>query len=266
MGEDKKPFSLLSYTSISDVVSGVGADNIPILYIAGKVSGRTKEEREKNRHVGAQLALTLRKIGVGFYSPHLHTEKFLDESDMTEESYTENQKFWYPMGVNIMLACDGVVMLPGWHDSVGASLEYEVANAVGMPVLDLSNSLTVYAGGEINLVNDDLYGITTFAKGLNNYPSQFLAMRLLAAKNYFLHVSKNKDYSPYNIKSTGIIGLATRIWDKVARFMNLCGCDIGTGKWGEPKSAKNESVDDTLDDLANYAMIARVYRMGMWGV
>jgi hypothetical protein len=47
--------------------------------------------------------------------------------------------------------------------------------------------------------------------------------------------------------------------------MNLSGFDIRTGEYTEPKEAKNESVDDTLLDLANYAIIALLVRKGKWG-
>lgn len=64
---------------------------------------------------------------------------------------------------------------------------------------------------------------------------------------------------------TGFVGLLTRIWDKTARLMSLGGFDIGTGKYTMEKEAKNESIEDTLIDLANYAIIALIYRRGKWG-
>lgn len=42
-------------------------------------------------------------------------------------------------GLRAMLHCDGVALLPGWHESRGARLEYDVAHALkmrGMPVDD----------------------------------------------------------------------------------------------------------------------------------
>jgi hypothetical protein len=80
-----------------------------------------------------------------------------------------------------------------------------------------------------------------------------------------MHKKKTADYSAWNIKGAGEQGVAVRLWDKTARLMNLMGWDIGTGKWSQPKEPKNESVDDTLMDLASYAIIMIVLRRGKWG-
>jgi hypothetical protein len=80
-----------------------------------------------------------------------------------------------------------------------------------------------------------------------------------------LHIKKTSDYSSWNIKGAGEQGVVVRLWDKTARLMNLMGWDIGTGKWTTPKQPKNESVDDTLYDLASYAIIMLVLRRGKWG-
>ena len=80
-----------------------------------------------------------------------------------------------------------------------------------------------------------------------------------------MHKRKTADYSSWNIKGAGEQGVAVRLWDKTARLMNLMGWDIGTGKWSQPKEPKNESVDDTLMDLASYAIIMIILRRGKWG-
>jgi len=80
-----------------------------------------------------------------------------------------------------------------------------------------------------------------------------------------LHLKKTSDYSSWNIRGAGEQGVAVRLWDKTARLMNLMGWDIGTGKWLQPKEPKNESVDDTLMDLASYAIIMIILRRGKWG-
>lgn len=86
-------------------------------------------------------------------------------------------------------------------------------------------------------------------------------------KMYQVHLDKNADYSPANILGTGEIGLMTRIWDKVARLMNLNGfhIDVELQEFLKPNAPKNESIDDSLMDLSIYSIIWMLYRKGVWG-
>lgn len=98
------------------------------------------------------------------------------------------------------------------------------------------------------------------------YPQQVAAFREIIEKMYSTHLDKNSDYSPMNILATGVVGLATRIWDKTARICNLLGFNLQTGEYSEErKSKKDESIEDNLLDLAVYAIIALIFRMGKWG-
>jgi hypothetical protein len=47
--------------------------------------------------------------------------------------------------------------------------------------------------------------------------------------------------------------------------MNLYGFDIATGTFTGKKSPKNESIEDNLLDLANYAIISLLLLRGKWG-
>jgi len=96
-------------------------------------------------------------------------------------------------------------------------------------------------------------------------PEQCYEFLKIIARMYDLHLSKNQDYSPQNIKAVGEIGLATRIWDKTARLLNLIGFNIENGTYSRPKEPNNESVDDTLLDLSTYAIIWLIYKQGKWG-
>lgn len=99
------------------------------------------------------------------------------------------------------------------------------------------------------------------------YPEQTKRFREILEEMYQTHLTKNADYSPYNILVTGMKGCVTRLWDKSARFFNLMGLDIGTYTWNEEKlnSVRDESVNDTLLDWANYCIITRIFREGKWG-
>lgn len=97
------------------------------------------------------------------------------------------------------------------------------------------------------------------------YSEQSQEFKKILDDMFELHLKKTSDYSAWNIKGAGEQGVAVRLWDKVARLMNLQGWDIGTGKWTQPKEPKNESIDDTLLDLASYAIIMLILRRGKWG-
>jgi hypothetical protein len=97
------------------------------------------------------------------------------------------------------------------------------------------------------------------------YPEQTAAFEDIIQNMLDTYKMKMEDYSPWNMRGTGELGAITRLWDKTARLMNLMGFDIGTGKFSALKDPKNESIDDTLLDLANYAIITMILRKGKWG-
>ena len=70
--------------------------------------------------------------------------------------------------------------------------------------------------------------------------------------------NKHKDYGPMNIAGApggAMNGLRIRMYDKLARLNNL----IDTGD-----TPKYESLEDTLLDLANYAIIGLLVQRGQW--
>ena len=71
--------------------------------------------------------------------------------------------------------------------------------------------------------------------------------------------SKQLDYGPGNINNApggAINGILVRMNDKMERLKNLT-----YHSEGEPQ---NESIDDSLIDIANYAVIAMMVRNGTW--
>ena len=83
-----------------------------------------------------------------------------------------------------------------------------------------------------------------------------------------LFCKKQDDYGPSNIglgKSTlenkedikhSTTGLIIRMSDKIHRLLHLD---------KENKNPNNESIDDTLTDIANYCVMAQMVRRGNWG-
>jgi hypothetical protein len=71
-------------------------------------------------------------------------------------------------------------------------------------------------------------------------------------------VRKHEDYGPMNISGAPggpMNGLRVRMYDKLARLNNL----VDTGD-----TPNYESIEDTLLDLANYAIIGLLVQRGQW--
>ena len=73
-----------------------------------------------------------------------------------------------------------------------------------------------------------------------------------------LMLKKHEDYGPMNISGApggAMNGLRVRMYDKLARLNNL----VDTGD-----TPNYESIEDTLIDLANYAIIGLLVQRGQW--
>lgn len=66
---------------------------------------------------------------------------------------------------------------------------------------------------------------------------------------------KHSDYGKNNISISGQIGIVVRMMDKLARIQNLL--NKGT-------APENEAMDDSWQDLANYAVIGKLIGNGKW--
>lgn len=88
-------------------------------------------------------------------------------------------------------------------------------------------------------------------------PSFQGATFLKAQEEAELMINKQKDYGKNNILEFGEFGVVVRMNDKFSRLKNLM--DMKTGQF---KATKNETVEDTLMDIANYARILRMLRDG----
>ena len=71
-------------------------------------------------------------------------------------------------------------------------------------------------------------------------------------------MKKQEDYGPLNIALApggAMNGLRVRMYDKLARLNNLADKDA---------TPNFESIEDTLIDLANYAIIGLLVQRGQW--
>ena len=100
------------------------------------------------------------------------------------------------------------------------------------------------------------------------YPETLKEFKTIQKEMLYLFCEKQLDYGPTNIgmgKSKvktdedvrlSLIGLGTRLNDKKSRLLNLT---------MNNKEPKNESIDDTLIDIANYAVMGLIVRSKLWG-
>jgi hypothetical protein len=86
----------------------------------------------------------------------------------------------------------------------------------------------------------------------NRNDAQLIAEELLT-----ILYKKHDDYGPMNIAGApggAMNGLRVRMYDKLARLTNL----------GDNDTPNYESIEDTLIDLANYAIIGLLVQRGQW--
>ena len=102
----------------------------------------------------------------------------------------------------------------------------------------------------------------------NRYPDTCKEFEDIQSEMFELFLRKQADYGPTNVGMgaevvdtdskvrRSLTGLSVRMNDKVQRLLNL------TFNNREPA---NESVEDTLIDIANYAVMALIVQRKQWG-
>ena len=213
-----------------------------ILYVAGPFRAETWEGIQENIENAKKVAKELWERHHAPICPHANTDWPPESCGATQDDYLQGD-------ILILARCDGIVMVPGYQDSEGAMKELQFAQNRDMPVWyypDLPEPHPVEV----------------------NSPFQCMAFIDTVMKMYRLHLDKNMDYSPANILGTGELGAVTRLWDKISRLMSLYGyrIKIESSHYEVPREPKNESIDDSWVDAANYAVIGQILRKGAWGI
>lgn len=99
-----------------------------------------------------------------------------------------------------------------------------------------------------------------------NYPQQCNEYAKIQQQLYQLHLDKNREYSPNNVKALGVLGLALRIHEKSIRLLNLLGWDPFEGKPTKQISdPKFGSIEAELEDIANIPVLALIMSRKKWG-
>ena len=105
-------------------------------------------------------------------------------------------------------------------------------------------------------------------KVIDSYPNTCKEFEDIQSEMFDLFLRKQADYGPTNIgmgsevvdtddkAKRSLIGLSVRLNDKVQRLLNLT---------LNNKEPNNESLEDTLIDIANYAVMALIVQRQVWG-
>jgi len=209
-----------------------------LIYVSGRYTG----EVDVNIANAQAVAVKLWEMGHAVICPHTNTAHFEQFCQAAYEQYIAGD-------LNMIARCDALVMVTGWEQSKGAAIEKSYAESLHIPVY-FSPELPPLHPTEVRC------------------PEQAKTFLEIVGKLYRTHLDKNADYSPANILATGEVGLVTRLWDKIARLMNLTGFRFeitAPGIISEVKRPKYESIEDTYYDAAVYSIIGLLLRQGVWG-
>lgn len=212
-----------------------------IIYIAGPYTGRTYEAIHAHIYQAREVAKKVWQAGHIALCPHMNTAHFEQDCSLPESVYLEGD-------LQLLARCDALVLTPDWELSRGATAERAYAEARGIPIFVYPD---IPPANPVETRN----------------PAQCQGFIDTVMGMYRTHLRKNADYSPNNILGVGELGLMTRVWDKVARLMNLMGFkfEITTLHFDKPEQPKCEPVADAILDLSVYAVIWQLYRQGKWG-
>lgn len=110
-------------------------DEIKIVYVGGKFTGKNSWEIHRNVFRAESLGMAVAEAGAMPLIPHKNTSNFF--GTMTEE-------FWYRGTLALLKRCDAMILVSGWEDSKGTRAEVEWARANGMPVFERVDELKAW--------------------------------------------------------------------------------------------------------------------------
>ena len=101
------------------------------VYLAGPMSGYERH----NFPAFDEAAAALRAAGHEVVSPaEIDREHGFDPFDtVTDAQYG----LFLRRSLKAMLECDAIALLPGWRESRGAALEFRIAEAIGMSLVQI---------------------------------------------------------------------------------------------------------------------------------
>jgi hypothetical protein len=112
-----------------------------IVYIAGRYSGNTLAEVERNIDEARKVALMLAQRRIPFLCTILQTAHFDSLLGGGDPGY----EYWIDVSLDVVKRCDAVFLVPAWQQSNGARREVQFAREHGMPVFEDIEVLTDWA-------------------------------------------------------------------------------------------------------------------------
>lgn len=94
------------------------------IYISGPITGQESEAEKAFKNAEEVLR------GLGYFP--INPEKCLRSTDYDHDDYM-------PINLAMLKPCHGILMLPGWRESVGACAEWGMALALGKDVMFLED-------------------------------------------------------------------------------------------------------------------------------
>jgi hypothetical protein len=211
------------------------------LYVAAPYSAPTNEEKSANLQKTLVVIQGLLNHGHTVVCPQTTMLGLIDEMDVEERDRICR---------HMQQRCDALVLANQTEESVGCRKAIIYADREGMPVYHISG--------------DDIPPLHLTEQ---RCPVQCDAFMSAIMNLYRTHLKKNADYSPSNILGTGKVGVVVRMWDKMARIMNLSGFNlkVETCEMQDSREAQNEALEDSFLDMSCYAIIAKLLADGKWG-
>ena len=101
------------------------------VYIAGPLTGSTKEEQEQKIERAVKAAAGFYDMGYAVFCPHSQTSQGKYTRYINYDGWMANDIYW-------LEKCDKVAFLPDWRESKGASIEHMVAKGLGKEIIYLT--------------------------------------------------------------------------------------------------------------------------------
>jgi len=105
--------------------------------------------------------------------------------------------------------------------------------------------------------NDKLAKVQFSIDGSSGDPELERHMAYLMKEVFEIWKVKQLSYGPHNISTFGLKGVVVRLWDKLQRIVRLTWMGIGN-------PLQDETIRDTLLDVADYGLIGVLVLDGKW--